>query len=289
MQETIKRLERELADRDRDIRVYKSEMGKLNAKISELIDHIENQLKLASRIQKALVPTEIPKFPGFEFSTKYIASSISGGDYFDIFSTPSKTRFGVLLSASSGFGMSALLLSVLIKLGTQVEGSREIDSAEALHTIAKDLVSSMTSDDAANVFMAFVNRAEMTFTYAGAGEILAIYVPKESDAEIIEIHSQPVIHSRIPPFTDSVIDLHSRDRIVLISPGIFRTVNRNGEEMGRERILSLVDENKRSGAHELRNSIMFGAQHFAEGQESSRDSTVIVMDVKDRVLKIARR
>ena len=85
-----------------------------------LIAHLHGELKLAHVIQKALVPTEFPHISGFEFSTKFVPSSISGGDYFDIFEHQDKMKFGILLADSSGYQFSALFLSTLIQFSSRM-------------------------------------------------------------------------------------------------------------------------------------------------------------------------
>ena len=81
----IRELEGELVDRERDLSVFREELGKANIQLERFITQINSELKLASTIQKALVPTEFPNIPGFEFSTKFVPSAVSGVDYFDIF------------------------------------------------------------------------------------------------------------------------------------------------------------------------------------------------------------
>src|SRR4051812_3967350 len=93
LEEPIKELESELADRNRDLATFRSELSKANTQLEKFIKQVAQELKIAGLIQKALVPTEFPNIPGFEFSTKFVPSSISGGDYFDIFEHEDKFRF----------------------------------------------------------------------------------------------------------------------------------------------------------------------------------------------------
>jgi sigma-B regulation protein RsbU (phosphoserine phosphatase) len=288
LKDRVRQLERELVDKDKDLKIYKSELKKLNHQISLLIDQIEGQLKVASQIQKILVPTEFPRFPGFEFSTRYVASAISGGDYFDIYGTQAKNHFGVILTASSGFGMSALLLSVLIKLTTHIESENPLSPSKSLTAIADDLKKSIQGNDSASLFMGSFDRRELTFTYSGSGDLLAFYCEFEGEVEILEIPGFPVVPSGSVHFTDKVIELDPKDRLVLVSPGIFRVQNNSGEEFGHQRVLQIVRDFADKGPHDLRNTIMFESQRFGEGQDPTKDATVVVIDVKDRVLKLAR-
>src|SRR6186997_1220445 len=92
----ISELEQEVKERQADLRRFREELGKANQKLEGLIGQLHTEVKLAHVIQKALVPTEFPHINGFEFSTKFVPSSISGGDYFDIFEHEDRFRFGVI-------------------------------------------------------------------------------------------------------------------------------------------------------------------------------------------------
>jgi sigma-B regulation protein RsbU (phosphoserine phosphatase) len=120
----IAALEAELQDRERDLSTYRDELQKANRKLESLIENMAAQLQLASQIQKRLVPTEFPNIPGLEFSTKFEASAITGGDYFDIFEHEDRFRFGIVVASSSGYSMSSLFLSVLLRMTGRAEGRR---------------------------------------------------------------------------------------------------------------------------------------------------------------------
>ena len=96
LQQRVRELEAELLEREKDLAVFRDELNRANEQLEQFIKQIGQELKIASLIQKALVPTEFPNIPGFEFSTKFVPSPISGGDYFDIFEHEDKFRFGIV-------------------------------------------------------------------------------------------------------------------------------------------------------------------------------------------------
>ncbi len=120
----IAELESELKERQADLKRFRDELSKANVRLEALIRQLDGELKMAHIIQKILVPTEFPHINGFEFSTKFVPSSKTGGDYFDIFEHEDRFRFGVILSSSTGHTMSALLLSVLLRMTGQLEARK---------------------------------------------------------------------------------------------------------------------------------------------------------------------
>ncbi|MBY0384111.1 hypothetical protein K2X05_03040, partial [bacterium] len=140
----IKALEKELEQKDKDLVTYRKELVRANEQLENLIIHIHSQLKKALEIQRQVVPTEFPHIPGFEFSTKFIASSLTGGDYFDIFEHRDKMQFSLLLSSSSGYSLSALFLSIFMKFTFQARTESQSYSAE-------NLLQSLTNDFLPNI------------------------------------------------------------------------------------------------------------------------------------------
>ena len=83
------------------------------------------------------------------------------------------------------------------------------------------------------------------------------------------------------------IKLNSKDRLIVCSPGLLNVKNLKGDRFGREGVLRSIANSPKSGVHELRNQIVFDVQQFLSGQELQKDLTVLVMEVKDRVIKLA--
>ncbi len=289
LQNRIQELETELSDRERDLRVFREELGKANHQLERFIKQISQELKMASHIQKSLVPTEFPNIPGFEFSTKFVPSAISGGDYFDIFEHEDKFRFGIVLAGSSGYSMSALFLSVLLKMTGQLEARKGTPPDKILQMMAKELVPTVQNSDQANVFYAVVDRRSFELTYSGAGRVIALlYSYATSKLQRLEWDAEPFNHDFRSELKASTIALGPRDRIILCSDGVVKAKNPKGEMFGEDRLYKAVLAAPRLGVHDLRNEIFFQVDRFTQDAELPHDLTVVVTEVKDRVIKLAK-
>lgn len=293
LQRRIRELESELADREKDLSVFREELGRANGQLEKFIRQISQELKMASLIQKALVPTEFPNIPGFEFSTKFVPSPISGGDYFDIFEHEDRFRFGVVLASSSGYSMSALFLSVLLKMTGQLEARKGTSPNKILELMAKELVPTIQSTDQANVFYAVFDRRSFEMTYSGAGRVIGListYGGGQAPAKLqrLQWQSEPFREGFNSELTSSQLSLGPRDRIILCSEGVVKVLNPKGEAFGEERLYKTVLAAPRLGVHDLRNEIIYQIERWAQGREFPNDLTVVVAEVKDRVIKLAK-
>lgn len=285
----IKELEAEVKERESDLARFRQELAGANEKLEGLIAQLSQELKLALRIQKALVPTEFPHIPGFEFSTKFVPSHISGGDYFDIFEHEDRFRFGVILSSATGYSMSALFLSVLLKFTGQMEARRGAEPQKVLTRMAKELVPMIEGADSADVFYGRIDRRSYELSYSRVGRAVALhqsYLTGEVRSLSEGVES---FHSEFnSPIKSQTVALNPRDRLILCTRGVIEAKNLKEEEFGVERLVKSIHEAPKKGVHELRNEILYSVQSFTSGKEPARDQTVLVLEVKDRVIKLAK-
>lgn len=285
----VRELEIELADRERDLSVFREELGKANQQLEKFIKQIGNELKTASVIQKALVPTEFPNIPGFEFSTKFVPSPVSGGDYFDIFEHEDRFRFGIVLASSSGYSMSALFLSVLLRMTGQLEARKGAPANQILELMGKELIPSIQANETASVFYGVIDRRGFDITFAGVGGVIGLlYSYTTGKVQRLEWKTPSFSKDFRGPIEATTISLNPRDRLILCTEGIVRAANLNGEQFGEERLYKAVLAAPRLGVHDLRNEILFQVERFSQGRELPQDATVVVTEVKDRVIKLAK-
>ncbi len=288
-QQRIRELESELADKDRELMSFRKELATINGELEKFIGQIGQELKLAALIQKTLVPTEIPTIPGFDFSTKFIASSLKGGDYFDIFELEDKMRFGTVLASSTGHGMAALFMSVLLKLTTQIEAKKGMEPSEVLKHMTHEVQTKIKTEDQAHVFYALVDRRRYTLTYSCAGTVPAfIYKYAEDKLVTLDSTSGPIGKESTGKFKEEMISLDPRDKFILASQGVIQAVDEEHKPFGQDRLLEYLVEHATSDPHTLRNEILFQVEKYSEGRDYPRDLSVIVMEVKDKVIKLRK-
>lgn len=286
----IKDLETELAARDAELLQYRSMVKKTNEQLETLISDLGQELKLAARIQKLLSPTEIPNIPGVDFSTKFNPGMKSGGDYFDIFEHDDRLKFGVILSSASGYSMSALFLSVLIKLSAQIEAKKGLDPDKVLIRMAEEMMTDVQPKDSASLFYGVVDRRTYELKFSLMGSLCGLIQVHGQDHAVWLEPSAPRLTKDFSgkPLSQTVT-LGARDRLILCTEGITEAQNAQGEAFGRERLMKSVSRAPRSGVHELRNEILFQVEKFTGKSEPSRDQTVLVTEVKDKVIRLAKK
>ena len=290
LERRIADLEKDLVLKEQDLLRYKTELTKANKRLEKLIEQVSRELLVASQIQRVLVPTEYPNIQGVEFSTKFIPGTQKGGDYFDIFEHDDRLKFGVLVSCSSGYTMSALLLSVLLKMSGQLEARRGAEPHVVLQKMVSELLPSMQAGkDRASIFYAVIDRRTFEMQYCQIGNNVALLVNGETGKmTALAGEAPPIAKGFQAELKSQTLSINPCDRIVIVSEGVLRTANPSGESFGVDRLSQAVLQSPKTGVHGTRNELLYQLEKFAEATEFPEDVTVVVTEVKERILKLAR-
>ena len=287
----VQELEDEVRAREADLRVFREQLMSANIQLEKLIVQVAEDLKMAAAIQKVLIPTEFPNIPGFEFSSKFVPSPISGGDYFDIFEHEDRMRFGLVVAASSGYGMSSLLLSVLLKMTSSLEAKRGTAPEQVLLNLGQEMSPSLNDKDSAAIFYAVVDRRTLEMHYTNVGRVFGgILRAATSKFERLASDEEPLSAStatRLRP--RHTLQLEARDRLFLATPGVAAAQSAQGDALGEERVFRAMLGAPRSGVHDWRNELLYQVERHRGEVDLPQDVTVMVIEVKDRLIRLAPR
>lgn len=290
MKNRIAELEQELAEKDKELQRYRTQVTQVNTRLEQILAQVAHEVEMAGAIQKLLTPTQLPNITGFDFSTKYVSGMKSGGDYFDIFEHEDRMKFGIVIASSSGYAMSSLFLSVLIKISTQVEAKRGLEPHQMIETLAKELVPQIKNTDRASVFYAVVDKRNYELSYCSAGQIEAyLKVYGKEALEHLEASTAAISKDFNAKPQSLKLSLNPRDRLIIATEGLVKATNGQSQTWGGEALREAIRSAPQSGVHELRNEILYRNEKFSGKSDPDRDQTVVVMEVKDRVIKLARQ
>lgn len=281
-------LRNRIAQLEQQVQSYERLLRQANDKLLQLATEIASDLDWALKLQKKLVPTEMPAIKGFEFSSKFIPGTRFGGDYFDIFEHDDRWKFGMFISSCSGYTVSSALMGLLIKFSTQVEAKKGLKPDEFLNQLSQELTPGFKENDRASLFYGVIDRKTLELHYCAAG-MISVY--RQSANQTTIDYLEPIAPEFSMGYKANLgtksVGLNPGDRLVICTPGLLNAHDSNGQAWGAENLIDAWRSASKKGVHELRNEILYRHQSFLESQEPLRDQSLIVVEVKDRIIKLA--
>lgn len=281
LKKQVAALQAELGKKDAEVMTYRQELLKFSQKLDLLMSQIAGDMKLLNQVQKVLAPTEIPTIPGFEISRKFVYGSKQGGDYFDIFEHEDKMKFGMLIASSSGYAMSALFMSLILKISHVLEAKKGNSPDKILQQIAEDLKKLAAPQDTTSAFYAVVDRRDFSLQFCSAGNINGYYLAPQKPLQLLKSTNSAFSQQFSEKLSLASIELEAKSKICIVTEGLT-------EVLGVENIVKIMTDNAKNGVHDLRNELLFQAQRKSGSEEPLRDQTVVVVEVKDRMIKLAK-
>ncbi len=202
---------------------------------------VEQDLKLATDVQRAFLPQRSPTVDGYQFSSFHKATLHIGGDYFDYISLPDG-RTASVVADIVGRGVAAAMFMAKLSAETRFCLASEPNLAGAIERLNERL-SDLRVDRFVTFLMLVVDPNSSNVTMVNAGHMPPI-VRMATDGSLSEPGKQ---ESGLPIAIDSAMEyeavefeMNCGDIAVMFTDGINEAMNDKDEAFGGQRLRGLV-------------------------------------------------
>ncbi len=243
-------------------------------------ERVEQDLRVARRIQQASLPKEVPSLEGWEITPFYQPAREVGGDFYD-FHLLSEGRLGVVVGNATGKGVPAALV-MSATCGMLQLAARSSDSSspsEVLARVNETLLARIPSNMFVTCFYAILDPKSGSLRYANAGHDLP-YLYRNGDAEELRARGMPLGLMPGMTYEQKEIILEAGEGAFFYSDGLVEAHDPKGEMFGFPRLRALVAEHGKEGA--LGDSLLEELYSFVgEGWEQEDDITLLTAGCDD--------
>jgi phosphoserine phosphatase RsbU/P len=210
-----------IADLRRDIFSLRSGNGTARG-AGETLDE---EMRLASRLQRDFLPRRLPEVGNSRFSVLYRPISFVSGDIYDV-TRLDETHVGFYIADAVGHGLPAALLTMFIKKALQtkriVGNTYEIIPPDiSLGELNDDICGQdLSSCNFCTAIYAVLDVASLTLTYARAGHPAPVLVHRDGSLESLEADGCLLGVFDDATFEARTVSLEPGDRIVLYTDGV---------------------------------------------------------------------
>jgi PAS domain S-box-containing protein len=253
------------------------ELREVNKKLEERHQEIQEDLKLAARVQQSLAPKSLV-WGGVRVETFYHPVRTIGGD-FGLVSSLDDHYLNLLVCDVSGHGIGSALVANRI----YTEMMTQLRAGSALDTMLAQLNRFVMHNIGSSVFFftvaaARIDRPGRRMVFAGAGHPPAMIAHDGAEPRLLE--SRSMVLGALPEAVDAEatldVDLKSGDRVVLYTDGITDVFNSRGEMLGVEGVQKIVRETSRLPFNEMKKGILDSVAEWREGPPTDDVSLVLV-------------
>ena len=260
-----------------------NELVSVNSDVKTLIEKFEEDIRTARAIQRTMIPEKFPSVHGFNVTHKYLSGFKSGGDYLDFFEFEDKTHVGILMSDSSGYGLSSAFMSVILRLTLKLSKDQARSPSATVAAIFEELQLAMKPKENLSIFYGVLNRKTFELSYVSGGNIRFM----RQDEQHIEEHvgeAEPLAKGQAFALKDQKISLNPGERLVIMSDGFRETFE------SRDTFESGLSKNYGEDGIALINELCFRVKKNLEGEDDMppQDCSVMIIDIEKRAMRLAK-
>jgi phosphoserine phosphatase RsbU/P len=244
---------------------------------------LEEELFVASKIHRALLPQTTAKIDGFDLAAKSMAAGGVGGDYYDFLPSSDGSTIRVLIADTVGKGLPAGLLM------SNLQGAMRV-IAETIKSPAS-LITRVNQWFCRNIPVTkFVSLACLSvetqngknakIKYTNAGHWSPILIRTNGEVELLNPTGGLLgVHDEFS-YDEQNIELFPGDIVVLYTDGITEAQNAEGKMYEEDRLTEFLTTHRSEPAETILENLLRDVGHFTGNSKLDDDLTVIVLQKK---------
>ncbi|OFW55454.1 MAG: hypothetical protein A2W01_05510 [Candidatus Solincola sediminis] len=270
-------------------------------------EHLAKELRMASRIQRSIISTQMP-CASIRMVSRLMPASAVGGDFFSIVplsrdsrfcfycssqiqdrcqklrSQSCPNKFGLMIGDVANKGMpAALIMSVLTTILYQA--GQHLSSPRSILNEANSAFRRFFSESQygfATLFYGFYDNTDNRLTYTKAGHEAPLLVRQGSgEIEYLEGEGFPVGLMEDGCYQERTVKLERGDRILLYTDGVTGALNDRGEVLGRKRLVELVKAHAGEDIEAFLDALGDEVMLFSGDAPQPDDIAVMVLELED--------
>jgi len=241
---------------------------------------VAQELEIAKQIQRSLLPTSLPQWPGLLLLGSCESASEVGGDFYDVIPL-SEASFLVIVSDAMGKGLPAAMFAMILRSlvrALQDQGERPGRLLRRANDLLYEELSRVEMFITAQV--AHVDTRQGRVTVANAGHCPFLYAPgPEEPVKAFSPDGMPLGVMRQSEFEEETFSLIPGGRALMYTDGVTETVGVGGEFFGQSRLATWLQEQARTRtvAEAMRQSLVHTLAEYQGSPVLVDDQTFVIL------------
>jgi phosphoserine phosphatase RsbU/P len=235
----------------------------------------QRELAEALKIQKRLLPQQVPQIDGWELAVSWQPASGVGGDCFDAIRFD-HSRLALTIADVVGKGIPAALLMSNLQAAVRAFASEAVEPQALCQQVNRILCGNIAEGRFISFLYCVLDAAAGVLTYTNAGHYLPILVRADGSVERLGAGGPVLGVIEDAEYEQAQVNVASGDRIVLFTDGLTEARNAADEEFGEQRLIDAAVAHRACSAPAIQARLDEAVAAFTGGPMQD-DATLIVL------------
>ena len=243
---------------------------------------VENDLRMAAKIQIDALPPNVPEFPNHPDmvlrATMKTARQV-GGDFYDYFSID-EHHLCFLIADVSGKSTPAALFMMNAKTMIKDYALTYDDTAEIFNIVNQRLCENNEEYMFVTVWIGILDMRTMMLQFSNAGHNYPL-IKHDGEACVMlkDVHGMFLGGMGDNEYEKSEIQLRRGDRLLLYTDGVTEAINPDKKMYGIDRLSALLDQSDKDSPDEVLRKVLDDVNRFASGKPQFDDITLLMLEI----------
>lgn len=238
-------------------------------------ERLKADIKIASEIQKLLIPNQLPEIEGLEIAATYIPCKEMSGDFYDII--PMKDgKWAFIMADVSGKSIPAAMLMSNFQASVRTIFQFSDNLAWIIENLNQMIMRQTTADRFITVFAAIYDSSSGTIDYVNAGHNPPFILRKSKEFKLLD--KGGIFLGVLPwEYEKNTLKLEEDDLLVIYTDGLVEAMNEKEEEFELKRLEQLVKAHQHQKLDDLKETIIDAVRSHVGSQLLDDDFTLMLL------------
>jgi phosphoserine phosphatase RsbU/P len=246
------------------------------------LNSLNDEMRAATRIQKAILPREIPMLENAKIAVRYAPMADVAGDLYD-FVTSQPCCMGVLVADVIGHGMPAALVASMVKVAVSTGCRNDSGPASIISGLNTVLCKEAREQYVTAAYLYLDTASGIGRHAAGAHPSPFLWRRRKQTLEKLGDSGLLLGVRANETYDESEFHFDHGDRLLLYTDGLTEAENAAEESFGETALPAFIRDMRDSGTEEFADRLLLEALDWSRdgrGKGQKDDITIVVIDLK---------
>ena len=275
----------DFADLEKTIEKTQRELRTLRQgqEAQEQLSTLEHELRIATKLQQAILPELITGREEFEIAASMAAARQVSGDFYDFFLIDAN-RLGLAIGDVSGKGIPAALFMAVSRTLLRATALQGGSPGEVLEHVNRVLLQQSRGEIFLTLLYGILDLRSGDFTFSAGGQPPAYLCSSHHAGSFLsEPHGLMLGVLDNATYMDGVARLDPGDGLMFYTDGVTEAETAGGEFFTEERLRSVLEGVRGRPVEQVVAEVLSSVQTFTEGLEQGDDITLLAVRFRPAV------